>query len=86
MIPNEQSFWRAHEQYYALPEEDDFTTCQVCIDGLINNPDFDPDEADPDLIESEMIKCGACDGDGIVNVSGLDRSMMRYSYICGEED
>ncbi len=77
MNANDRAFWRAHDQYYALPDEDEFDTCQVCIDGMVNNPDFDPNEANPEWMEPQTINCDACDGEGMVNVSELDRAKRR---------
>jgi hypothetical protein len=92
-LTNKASFWRAHESYYSLPDEDDFDTCQDCIDGKIPNPDYD--ERDPiELREPEICDCEECNGTGQINVSAIARrdyedakeAKADYDFECQRDE
>jgi hypothetical protein len=70
---NDSNFWRAHEAYYNVPDEDDFDTCQECENGKVPNPDYDPGETRDGMMEDQFCDCDNCKGTGEVNTSARDR-------------
>lgn len=75
---------RAEAAYHRHPDEDadDIDTCHVCDNGKVSNPDYDPNEKDPALMEDEFCDCEECDGTGEVNLSAI----ARKRYHDGKED
>ena len=70
---------RAEAAYHRHPDEDadDIDTCQACDEGKIPNPDHDPNEPDPDLMEDEFCDCEECDGTGEINLSAIARKKYQ---------
>lgn len=69
---------RAEAAYHRHPDEDadDMDTCQECDEGKVPNPDYDPNEPDPAMMEDQFTDCEECNGTGEVNLSAIARK--RY--------
>lgn len=91
---NDANFWRAHEAYYNVPDEDDFDTCQECEDGKILNPDYDPSETREGMMEDQFCDCEECNGTGEINTTALKRRHYQdakeakadYDFECQRDE
>jgi len=84
-ITNSAAFNRAHDDYYRVPDDDDYDTCQDCSDGKIPNPDFDPGETSAGMMEDEFCECEECHGTGQINVSAVRRGKARAAKEYADE-
>jgi hypothetical protein len=66
---------RAEAAYLRHPDEDadEMDTCQSCEKGKVPNPDYDPSEQDPKMMEDKFHDCEECYGSGEINLTAIKR-------------